>query len=302
MNLTNIKKDWKNNKIIYLMLLPVIAYFIVFSYAPMAGIILAFERYTPKGGVFGSPWVGLRNFTDFFGSYYFVRLLKNTFLISFYDLIFAFPAPIIFALLLNEVRLNKFKKVVQTVSYMPHFISVVVVSGIIIDFFSTKGIMTSLVSHLGGPNTNLLNIPQAFRSIFVGTNIWQNLGFNSIIYIAALSAIDQEQYEAAGLDGAGRFKQMLHITLPGIATTIIIMFILRLGQLMTVNFEKVILLYNPVTYETADVISSFVYRKGIVDGDYSYSTAVGLFNSMMNLAILLVGNYFSRKFSETSLF
>lgn len=302
MKLANIKKDWKSNKIIYAMLLPVLAYFIIFSYAPMAGIVLAFERYTPKGGVFGSRWVGLENFTDFFSSYYFLRLLKNTFLISFYDLIFAFPAPIIFALLLNEVKQNKFKKVVQTVSYMPHFISMVVVTGIIIDFFSTKGIITSIVAALGGPNTNLLTLPQAFRSIFVGSNIWQSMGFNSIIYIAALSAIDQEQYEAAALDGAGRFKQMLHITLPGIATTIIIMFILRLGQLMTVNFEKVILLYSPVTYETSDVISSFVYRKGIVDGDYSYSTAVGLFNSMMNLAILLTGNYISKKFSETTLF
>jgi ABC-type polysaccharide transport system, permease component len=300
--LTNIKKDWQANKTIYLMVLPVIIYFIVFSYIPMAGVLMAFEKYSIKGGIFGSQWVGFKNFTDFFKSYYCFRIIKNTFLMSFYDLLFGFPAPIIFALLMNEIVSTKFKKAVQTISYMPYFISMVVMCGIIIDFFSSTGTVTSLLAHLGVTKTNLLGIPALFRSIFVGTNIWQGLGFGSVIYMAALSGIDQELYEAAALDGAGRWKQTIHVTLPGIATTIIILLILRLGNLMSVGYEKIILLYSPVTYETADVISSFVYRKGIQEFNYGYSTAVGLFNSAMNFAILIAANIFSKKVSETSLF
>lgn len=302
MNWINIKKDFKANKAIYLMVLPVLIYFLVFSYVPMAGVLMAFEKYTPKGGILGSEWIGLKNFTDFFKSYYFFRILKNTFLLSFYDLLVGFPAPIIFALLLNEIRSQRFKKLVQTISYMPYFISLVVISGIIIDFFSSTGAITAMVIKLGGPSANLLGMPELFRTIFVGSNVWQGLGFSSVIYMAALAGIDQEQYEAAALDGAGRWRQTLHVTLPGIATTIIILLILRLGNLMSVSFEKVILLYSPGTYSTADVISSFVYRKGLLEFNYGYSTAVGLFNSAMNFAILVFANRLSKKFSETSLF
>jgi putative aldouronate transport system permease protein len=297
-----IKKDFKANKAVYFMVAPVLLYFLVFSYLPMIGVMMAFEKYTIKGGLLGSEWIWFKNFTDFFKSYYFFRLIKNTFLLSFYDLIFGFPASIIFALLMNEIVSKRFKKVIQTISYMPYFISMVVISGIIIDFFSSTGTVTAIVAKFGGPQANLLGMPELFRSIFVGTNIWQGLGFNSVIYMAALAGIDQEQYEAAALDGAGRWKQTLHVTLPGISTTIIILLILRLGQLMSVSFEKIILLYGPGTYSTSDVISSFVYRKGLLEFNYGYSTAVGLFNSAMNFAILIFANKLSKKFSETSLF
>jgi putative aldouronate transport system permease protein len=283
--------------------LPVLAYFIIFNYVPMAGIILGFEKFTPKAGVFLSEWIGLKNFTDFFGSYYFWRLLKNTFLLSFFDLLLNFPAPIIFALLLNEVENKYFKKVIQTISYMPYFISIVVMSGIVLDFVSTNGVITNALVKLGiVERKNLLSDPSYFRPIYIGTSMWQGLGYGSIIYLAALSGVDQELYEAAKIDGAGRWKQTLHVTIPGISSTIIIMLILRLGQLLSVGMDKILLLYNPLVYDTADVINTFVYRKGILDSNYGYSTAVGLFNSVVNFLLLSIANGISRKFSETSLF
>jgi putative aldouronate transport system permease protein len=297
-----VKRDFRMNWQIYVMALPMIVYFIVFNYVPMLGIVMAFQRFSPRHGYFKSPWIGLQNFRDFFGSYYFLRLLWNTFLISFLSLLFAFPAPVIFALLLNEVRNRYFKKTVQTISYMPHFISMVVIAGLIRDFTDTDGLITMMVAALGGQQRNLLSDPSLFRTIYVGSEIWQGIGFNSIIFLAALSAVDQELYEAAIIDGAGRWKQTLHITIPSIAPTIIIMLILRMGSLFSVGFEKIILLYTPMTYETADVISSFTYRKGLLEANYGYSTAVGLFNSVINFSMLLVANFFSRKYSETSLF
>ncbi|NLL35628.1 MAG: sugar ABC transporter permease [Clostridiales bacterium] len=297
-----VKRDFRMNWQIYVMALPMIVYFIVFNYVPMLGIVMAFQRFSPRHGYFKSPWIGLQNFRDFFGSYYFLRLLRNTFLISFLSLLFAFPAPVIFALLLNEVRNRYFKKTVQTISYMPHFISMVVIAGLIRDFTDTDGLITMMVAALGGQQRNLLSDPSLFRTIYVGSEIWQGIGFNSIIFLAALSAVDQELYEAAIIDGAGRWKQTLHITIPSIAPTIIIMLILRMGSLFSVGFEKIILLYTPMTYETADVISSFTYRKGLLEANYGYSTAVGLFNSVINFSMLLVANFFSRKYSETSLF
>ena len=269
----------------------------------MAGIILGFEKFTPKAGVFLSEWVGLKNFINFFSSYYFWRLLRNTFLLSFFDLLFNFPAPIILALLLNEVGNKYFKKVIQTISYMPYFISMVVMAGIVIDFVATDGVITNALSAIGlVEKKNLLSVSKYFRTIYVATSMWQGLGYGSIIYLAALSGVDQELYEAARIDGAGRWKQTLHVTLPGISSTIVIMLILRLGQLLAIGMDKILLLYNPLIYETADVISTFVYRKGIQDSDYGYSTAVGLFNSVINFLLLLIANTISRKFSETSLF
>lgn len=302
MFIAKLKKDFKMNKAIYLMALPVVLYFIIFNYVPMAGIVMAFEKFNIKGGIFGSPWVGLQNFTDFFHSYYFFRIIRNTFLLSFYDLIFGFPAPIIFALLLNEINNRFFKRTIQTISYLPYFISMVVIAGLIIDFTNSDGFVTSILQLFGGKSENLLSKAEYFRTIFVSTNIWQNLGFGSIIYLAALSGIDQELYQAAVIDGAGKLKQIWHITLPGIASTIIILLILRLGNMLNVGFEKVILLYSPVTYETADVISSFTYRKGLLEFNYSYSTAVGLFNSVINFILLLFTNTLSKKYSDTSLF
>ncbi len=298
-----IKKDIKKNYPLYLLILPTLIYFLVFSYGPLVGLIMAFENYKPKSGFFGSQFVGLKHFQDFFGSYYFIRLLKNTFLISFYDLLFGFPAPIIFALLLNEVRHKFFKKTIQTISYLPYFVSLVVVCSLVTQFTNGAGMITQIWSFFTGKNPqNLLALPEYFRSIFVGSGIWQNLGYNSIIFIAALAGVDQELYEAAVLDGANRWKQTLHVTLPGISATIVILLILRCGSLLNVGYEKIILLYGPNTYETGDVISSFVYRKGLQEFNYGYSTAVGLFNSVVSLILLLAVNKISKKATNTSLF
>lgn len=301
MRLVDIKKDFKTNKQIYLILAPVILFFLVFSYIPMAGIVLAFQKVNPAN-IFNGEWIGFKNFTDFFGSYYFFRLVRNTFLLSFYDMIFAFPAPIIFALLLNEVRNQYFKRTIQTISYMPYFISMVVITGLIVDFTGSNGFITQIVSMFGGEKSNLLGDPNNFRTIYVSSNIWQTLGFNSIIYMAAISGINPELYQAADMDGAGRWKKAWHITLPCISSTIVILLILRLGNIMSVGFEKVILLYSPMTYETADVISSFTYRRGLLEFNFGFSTAVGLFNSVINLILLYFANRVSRKYSEASLF
>lgn len=299
---TLIKRDFHKNWSVYLIALPVIAYYLVFCYLPMGGIVLAFERYTPRNGIFGSPWIGLENFKNFFDSVYCWRVIRNTFFLSFYDLLVCFPLPVIFALLLNELRSTRYKRFVQTVTYMPFFISMVVICGLIVDFFSATGVMTKLIQSMGGPSGNLLGMPSMFRSIFVFTNLWQNFGSNSIILVAALTTIDPQLYEAATLDGANRFQKNIHVTLPGLMNTLVILLILRLGNLMSVSFEKVILLYGPSTYSVSDVISSFVYRRGLENMEYGYSTAVGMFNSLLNFALLLIANALSRRYTETSLF
>lgn len=298
---TRLRRDMRANWSIYLMALPVLAYFIIFHYIPMGGITMAFQNYSIKKGLLGSPWVGFDQFITFFQSQYFTRTLVNTLLISFYGLLFSFPFPIIFALCLNEVRNRKFKKITQTISYLPYFISVVVVVAILNDFCKADGVLTNLAAALGDTGGALISRPEWFRTLYIGSNMWQHLGYNSIIFISALAAIDPELYEAAVIDGAGRWKQTLYITLPGIASTIVILLILRLGQIMGVGYEKIILMYGPATYETADVISSYVYRVGIKDANYSYSTAINLFNSVINFLVLFVANAFSRKISETSL-
>ncbi|WP_083778255.1 ABC transporter permease [Paenibacillus sp. JDR-2] len=283
------------------MMLPVIAYYLIFHYIPMYGALIAFKEYSPMKGILHSDWVGLKHFHDFFGSYYFTRILKNTLVISLYSLIFEFPAPIILALLINEVRNKTFKRVAQTITYMPYFISLVVICGIITDFTNADGIINRLFMLIGYDGQAMLQKPELFRPIYILSEIWQRIGWESIIYIAALMSIDQEQYEAARIDGASRIKQIFFITLPGILPTITIMFILRMGNMLNVGFEKIILLYNPVTYNTADVISSFVYRKGLLEFGWSYSSAVGLFNSVVNLALLVTANYISRKVNKSSL-
>ncbi|MFA6507934.1 MAG: ABC transporter permease subunit [Treponemataceae bacterium] len=300
--LKDVALDIRKNKLVYLMAVPVIAYFIIFSYIPMSGIVLAFQRYQPGHGFFEGPWIGLQNFTDFFQSYYFWRLFRNTFLLSFLDLLFNFPLPIILALMLNEIKNAAFKRTIQTISYMPYFISLVVICGIISEFTTSTGIVTQLVAFFGGPKVNLLGQPDWFRPIYIGSGMWQGLGYNSIIYLAALSAIDPELYEAAMMDGAGRFRQTLSITLPCLVPTIIVLLILRMGVMFNVGFEKVLLLYNPSIYETADIISTFTYRKGLLDMNFSFSTAVGIFNSLINTAMLLFTNFLSRKYTDTSLF
>ena len=295
------KLDFIRNKYVYIMLIPVITYFIIFHYIPLIGAQIAFRNYRLPLGFWRSPWVGLRWFREFFSSFYFLRLIRNTFMINLYDVIFGFPAPIILALLLNEIRVKLFKRTVQTITYLPHFISIIVICGMIRDFFSRHGIVNALLTQLGLEAVPFMITPGWFRPLFVGSNIWTQVGWGSIIYLAALTAIDQELYEAATIDGAKRFRQLLHITIPCITPTIVILFILRMGRMMSVGFEKVLLLYNENTYETADVISTFVYRKGILEMSYSYSTAVGLFNSVINLILLVTFNKLCRRVSESSL-
>lgn len=294
-------KDLVRNKYIYLMLLPVVAYYIIFHYAPMYGAVISFKKFIPRRGILGSPWVGLEHFRTFFNSPYCLRLIRNTVLISLYGIIFAFPAAIILALLINEIQNSYFKKTVQTVTYLPHFISLVVMCGILRNFLALDGIINDLAELLGMERQLFLAEPKWFRTIYIGSGIWQGVGWNSIIFIAALSGIDQELYEAAVIDGAGKWKQTLHVTIPGILPTIIIMLILRVGNIMSVGHEKVILLYNPAIYETADVISTYVYRKGLLENNFSFSSAVGLFNSVINFALLVCVNKISRVVSETSL-
>lgn len=298
----NLARDFKRYWALYLMAVPMVAFFIIFHYVPMTGILMAFENYKIKLGVFGSPWIGLANFRDFFTSVYAPRVIRNTVIISLLQLVFEFPAAIIFALLLNELKDNLFKKSVQMITYMPHFISMVVIAGIIANFAKSNGVITSLVSVFTGDTTSILAKPTAWRPLYILSDLWQNLGFSSIIYVAAISGVDQQLYEAAELDGANRWQQTIHVTLPGIANTVIIMLILRIGSIMSVGQEKTILLYNAQIYETADIISSFVYRKGLIEGNYGYSTAVGLFNSVVNFVLIITANYISRKYSETSLF
>ena len=296
-----IKRDLIRNKLLYIMILPVLAYYIIFYYVPMYGAQIAFKNFSVGKGIWGSSWAGLKYFKEFMNSYYAWRIIRNTFLINILDVTFGFPAPIIFALLLNEIKRVKFKRVIQTITYMPHFISIMVISGLIIDFMSRDGLVNQVMSNFGNQPIQFMVKQEWFRTIFVGSGIWQHVGWGTIIYLAALSGIDSALYEAAMLDGAGRWKQMVHVTLPGIAPTIIILLILRLGQMMSVGSEKILLLYNPSTYETADVISTFVYRKGLLESNYSYSSAVGLFNSVINFIILLSANKISKKLTETSL-
>ena len=299
--LDRVRKDWRRNRSLYILVIPVIAFYIIFNYKPMYGAIIAFKEYAPALGIEKSPWVGLDNFRRFFSSVYFGRLIKNTILLSVYNLIFGFPAPIILALLLNEVRSKKFKSLAQTVTYLPHFISMIVVTGMLTDFCITSGLFNDIIVLLGGERSPLLQNPGLYRTIYVASSIWQEIGWGSIIYLSALAGVDSQLYEAAQIDGAGKWQQLLHVTLPAIAPTIIIMFILKMGTLMNMGYEKTILLYNPSTYETADIISSYIYRIGLLEQDWSYSTAIGLFNSVINFGLLLITNKMSKRFSETSL-
>ncbi len=276
-------------------------YYVIFHYWPMYGISIAFKDYNIVKGISGSPWVGLQHFEKFLKDPYFWKLVRNTLLINVYELIWAFPAPIVLALMLNEVKNQLFRRVVQSISYLPHFISTVVVCGMIVNFLSTDGLINQVVQWFGHEPVKFLMMPEWFRTIFVASGIWQNVGWGSIIYLAALTAVDVELYDAAKIDGANRWQQLLSITLPGIAPTISIMLILNLGRLMSIGFEKIILLYNGSTYETADVISTFVYRRGLLGSDFSYATAVELFQAAVGLVLLYGANRASKKISQTGL-
>ncbi|AFH61426.1 ABC transporter permease [Paenibacillus caseinilyticus] len=297
----SLRKDLTRNKWLYLMMLPVLVYYIAFHYAPMYGAMIAFKQFVPARGIWGSEWVGFKHFESFFSSIYFFRVIKNTVLLSLTNLVFGFPAPIILALLLNELKSSLFRRITQTITYMPHFITLVVVAGIIRYFTLSDGLINDVIAFFGGERAAFLQQPESFRPIYVISEIWQQVGWGTIIYLAAIAGIDQQQYEAAKIDGATKLGQIWHITLPGILPTVMIMLILALGNLMNVGFEKIILLYSASIYETADVISTFVYRKGILEFNYGYSTAVGLFNSLINFGILLAANYLSKKVSQNSL-
>lgn len=289
-------KSLRRDRQLVFMLIPVVIFFAVFSYYPLYGILIAFKDYSISRGILGSPWAGLRYFRQFFSSPYFGRLLRNTVLISVYSLLWGFPVPILFALLLNEFKDGKFKRLIQTVSYLPHFISLVVICGILIDIFSPQGgVVNSLLYSLTGKQINFFGEPEWFRTMYVGSGVWQEFGWNSIIYLAAITGINPDLYEAARIDGAGRLRQIWHVTLPGIKPTILTLLILNLGNIMSVGYEKIILLYSPTTYETADVISTYVYRTGLLSQQYSYAGAVGLFNSAINIAILVLCNFAGKK-------
>lgn len=296
------KRDFSMNWQVYLLILPVIIYFLIFNYAPMGGLIMAFENYRPVKGLLGSQWVGMDNFIQFFTSPSFWQIMRNTFVISLLGLVAGYPLTIVFALLLNEIRIIYFKKVVQTISYMPYFVSMVVICGLIIDFVSSNGIITNLLVLFGVKRENLLLNPNYFWGINLISDLWQGLGYGSIIFVAALADINPELYEAATIDGASRLKRVLHVTIPGIMPVIVTMLILKCGMLLSVGFDKILLLYNPSIYSTADVISTNVQRMGIEKMQYGYSAAVGLFNSVVGTVLLIGSNMFAKKYTDSSIF
>lgn len=296
-----LRKDFRKNWILYLMAVPAIVYLIIYCYAPMAGLYIAFTDYKITGGIFEGDWVGLDWFIRFFQGPYFVRLMRNTLLLSLETLIWGFPIPIIFALVLNEIRSKPFKRVAQTITYLPHFISIVVICGLVIDFTSLDGLFNTIIQACGGEPIAFLTKPEWFRTVYVSSEVWQTFGWNSIIFLAALTGIDMQQFEAARLDGASRVQQMFYISLPGILPTIVTVLLMRVGHLMSIGFEKVFNLYSPATYETADIISTYVYRQGILSANYSSAAAIGLFNSVINLILVVMMNRISRKLTETSL-
>lgn len=297
-----LRSDWKHNKWKYCLMIPVILYFLIFCYKPMYGIIIAFQNYKPTKGISGSDWVGLQHFITFFTSRECMRVLRNTFTISGLSILIGFPAPIILALFLNEIHNKKFKSVVQTITYMPHFVSIVIICGLIKNFCLTEGVFNQIITFFGGTASNLLQKKELFYPIFIGSDIWQDIGWSSIIYLAAIAGIDQSQYEAARIDGAGRLQQIWRITLPNIMPTIIVLFIMRMGNILNVGYEKILLLYNPVTYDVADVISTYVYRMGLQNAQFSFSTAISLFNSVVNIVFLTITNTICNKLNGSGLF
>ncbi|MEA4890647.1 MAG: ABC transporter permease subunit [Clostridiaceae bacterium] len=318
-NLSAIKKQVKinqddaihNNKLslriykyhqYYYLLLPAFIYVLIFCYGPMYGLQIAFKNYKMSLGVVKSPWVGLRNFSDFFSSYYFWTLMKNTFVLSFSMLLFSFPVPILVALIINELN-KRYKRLVQTVLYAPHFISTVVLVGMINIIFSpSMGIINTFLNNLGIASFYFLGSPNCFRPLYIGSGIWQNMGWNAIVYIAALASVNPSLHEAAEIDGATRLQRMIYINLHCIMPTIIILLIMEMGRVATISYEKVYLMQNELNLSVSEVIPTYVYKRGIVNNNYSFATAVGLFNNLINVTMLLMANLISKKFSETSLF
>ena len=293
-----ITRNWS----LYLLILPVLVYFVIFSFWPMYGVVIAFKNFKPNLGIMGSEWVGTKNFDKFFSSIHFERTLRNTLTISLYSLAVFFPFPIAFAIMMNDLKSAGFKRAVQTITYLPHFISMVVLCGMITLFFRNEtGLINLLIQRIGGQSISFLNTPDYFKHVYVWTGVWQNLGWNTIIYMAALSGMDVQYLEAASIDGASKFQKIRYIILPFLMPTAILLLILESGNVMNVGFEKVFLLQNSLNMEKSDVIATLVYRKGILEYQYSFSAAVGLFNSVVNCIILLIVNGISRRVGETSL-
>lgn len=292
------RREWQ----IYVMLLPTIIWFLVFLYKPMYGLQIAFKDYSIFRGVDGSPWIGWEHFETLFSNDQFIRAVKNTITISFYNLLFGFPAPIILALMFNEVLHASYKRTAQTIVYLPHFISSVIIAGIVITAFSpTVGVINAVIGWFGLDPIYFLTQPQWFRPIFVGTGIWQEAGFGSIVFLAAIAGVNPSLYESAAMDGANRWQMMWKITIPSILPTILIMLIIRIGNIMEVSFELVVLLYQPSTYVTADVVNTWVYRQGLQSGQYDLAAAAGLFNAVVAFVLVMTANTLSRRFSRTSL-
>ena len=295
-------KNVKRSRWLYLIFALPFLYFIVFKYGAMVWLVIAFEDFKAFKGVFGSKWVGLKWFKAFINDPYFWNIVKNTIVLNLWSIVICFPAPILLALLINEVKCRAFKKFTQTVSYLPYFLSTVVVCGFITNIVASDGLINQLLKAMGMETVTFLMEPGWFRPIYVLSELWQGCGWGSIIYLAALAGVDQQLYEAASIDGASKLQQLLHISLPGIVSVISIQFLLTIGRILSIGYEKIILLYNGATYETADVISTYVYRKGLVEFSFSYSTAVGLFNSLINLALVVAANQLSKRFAGESLF
>jgi putative aldouronate transport system permease protein len=297
--LADIRQDW----MLYAMLLPVIVWFIVFLYAPMGGLVMAFKQYSVFKGISESPWIGFEHFETLFGSDAFLRALRNTLVISFYSLLLSFPVPILLALMINEVHSKKYRKSVQTIVYLPHFISAVIVAGIVVAILSpASGVVNGLLASLGFERQYFLTRPEWFRTIFIGSNIWKEAGFDSIIYLAAIMGINPSLYESAQVDGATRWQMICRITLPSILPTIAILLVIRLGNILEVGYEYIILLYQPSTYETADVVSTYIYRVGLQSAKYDLAAAAGVFNAVVALILVLAANALSRRITRNGVF
>ncbi|MCC2593745.1 ABC transporter permease subunit [Tessaracoccus sp. OS52] len=290
-------KDWR----LYTLLVAPVVFLLVFRYVPMAGNVIAFRRYRPGGSMFGDEWVGLHYIELFISDPTFWRVFMNTLIIGGLSLVIVFPLPIILALMLNELRSVRFKRVAQSISYLPHFMSVVIVAGVVLQLTSARGSINQLLTAVGSDPIPFMQLSEWFRTIYIGSEIWQTVGWGTILYLAALSTIDPQLYEAARIDGAGRWRQTWHVTLPGIRPTMIVLLILNIGTFMAVGFEKVLLLYNPLLYPTADVIATYLYRVGIFSSQFSYAAAIGLFEALIGLTLILGANWISRKTVGTSL-
>ncbi|MGO4499201.1 ABC transporter permease [Paenibacillus sp. 2RAB27] len=297
-----LRKSWNHNKYLWLLVLPCLLYYVIFRYIPMFGLVITFKNFNLFKGIWASEWVGFKYYVMFFQNPDFFLLMRNTLLLGFYKLLFGFPAPIILAILLNELKNMALKRFVQTVSYLPHFISNVIVASMVIMFLSPSGgLINQIIQKLGFTPINFMMEPGWFRSIYVASDIWQQTGWESIIYLAALTAVDPQLYEAASIDGAGRWEKLWNVTLPGIAPTIVILFILNVGKVLEIGFEKVFLMYNAAVYSTADIISTYVYRVGLEQGNFSYGASIDLFMGIISLIFIYSANYISRKVGENSL-